>query len=164
MRILEHMASGVSERRTAKLLKVSRVTVVRKINFLYQFVKKRNFLDLHKMQLICEFQFDDLETIEHTKLKPLSVTMAVEKYSRRILGFEVSRMPAKGLLAKRAFKKYGYRRDERALGRNRLFERIKPKIDPRAIIESDRSPHYPFSVKKWFPLPPIELLKGRGDV
>jgi hypothetical protein len=145
------MISGVSERRTAKILAISRVTVVRKIKLLDEIVKRDNHKDFAQGPFVSEFQFDDLETIEHSKLKPLSVIMEVEKTTRRILGFEVSQMPAKGLLAKRSIKKYGYRKDMRAIGRNRLFENIQSKILPTAIIESDESPHYPESVKRWFP-------------
>ena len=56
-----------------------------------------------------EVEFDDLETFEHTKCKPLSVTLMVEYKTRRILGFEVSQMPAKGRIAHIARKKYGPR-------------------------------------------------------
>jgi len=52
-------------------------------------------------------QFDDMETFEHTKCKPLSITLAVEEKTRRILDYQVSQMPAKGLLAEISRKKYG---------------------------------------------------------
>ena len=95
-------------------------------------------------------EFDDLETFEHTKCKPLSVTIAVEQGTRRILGVEVSRMPANGLLVERA-KKYGPRRDERREGRRRLFSKIQDLIDPFVEIKSDQNPHYPTDVKEFFP-------------
>ena len=86
---------------------------------------------------VTEMQFDDLETIEHTKLKPLSVTLAIEKGSRFILGFEVSRMPAKGLLAKKSVKKYGRRKDERAEGRDRLCRKIKGTVPSESHLRHD---------------------------
>ncbi len=61
---------------------------------------------------VTSLEFDDLETFEHTKCKPLSATIAVESKTRRILGFRVARMPAKGLLAAISRKKYGYRKDD----------------------------------------------------
>jgi len=110
-------------------------------------------------------QFDDLETFEHTKLKPLSVTLAVEKETRYVLGFEVSRMPAKGLLTKKSRKKYGHRKDERAEGRDRLFRRLKGKVCPRALFESDSNPHYPVTLRKHFPLATHKTVLGqRGAV
>lgn len=145
------LCSGISQRRIARLLKISRTTVVRKFIFLSEIAKRENFADLIKIKPVTELQFDDLETIEHTKCKPLSVVMAVEKHSRIILGFSVSRMPAKGHLAKLARKKYGKRADERPKGWDNLFDHISPKINPRATIESDQSPHYPFYVKKYCP-------------
>jgi hypothetical protein len=96
-------------------------------------------------------QFDDMETFEHTKCKPISVILAVEKKTRWIVGFKVARMPAKGLLAKRAFKKYGPRRDERSQMRKILFKDLQPIIADQAIIESDSNPHYKDDVKEFFP-------------
>jgi hypothetical protein len=114
-------------------------------------MRLRNHRDRLKIKNISEIQFDDLETFEHTKLKPISVTLAVQKHERHILGFEVSRMPAKGLLAKKSLKKYGFRKDERSSGRNRLFCRIKNQIALNATIESDDNPHYTRDVREHFP-------------
>ena len=96
-------------------------------------------------------EFDELETFEGTKKKPLSVIMAVEHKTRRILGYSVSQMPAKGRLAILSLKKYGPRKDERAEGRRLLFEAIAPLVRPEVVIKSDQSPHYPRDVKKYFP-------------
>ncbi len=135
----------------AKLLKISRTTVARKLIFLGAQAKISNRSLFLKAGPVSEKQFDDLETFEHTKLKPLSVTLAVEAHSRRILGFRVSQMPAKGLLAKLSRKKYGPRADFRKLKRNELFKEISVKVHPCAQITSDENPHYPRSVKEYFP-------------
>lgn len=145
------LCSNASQRRIARILKISRTTVARKHVFLAEQAKIENQKDFEKLPLITELQFDDLETIEHTKCKPLSVTVAVEKHSRKILGFDVCSMPAKGHLAKYARKKYGYRPDERHKARNSLFKELARKIATNAIIESDQSPHYPETVKRWCP-------------
>jgi transposase-like protein len=145
------ISSAVSQRRLARNLNLTRVTIKRKKIFLScQALLKREYDNLSKPKAI-EIQFDDLETFEDTRYKPLSVTLAVEKYTRRILDFEVSQMPCKGSLAKRAIKKYGNRADLRVIGRNSLFERLKPLIQEGALIESDSSPHYPLDVKRHFP-------------
>jgi hypothetical protein len=60
-------------------------------------------------------------------------------------------MPAKGLLVQRSLKKYGFRRDERKPQRENLFKELQPFIAKTALIKSDSSPHYPSSVKKFFP-------------
>ena len=152
-KILEKHASGVSQRRLAKLLKVHPITIARKLTHLGSIARYKNLLDRlkrenNKIELL---QFDDLETFEHTKMKPLSVAMAVEKGSRYIVGFEVARMPAKGRLAKKSIKKYGPRVDERREARERLFRRIQSVVNDYAVIGSDNNPHYPNTVKKYFP-------------
>jgi len=159
------LVSRVSQRRIAKGLKIHQLTVRRKLKLLGEQARLFNHRDRLKRPITFELQFDDLETIEHTKLKPLSVTVAVEKGSRYILGFEVSRMPAKGLLAKKSVKKYGYRIDERSAGRNRLFRKIRGKIAPNAIIQSDENPHYKPDVAEFFPGCHHLTVKGkRGAV
>lgn len=104
----------------------------------------------HTTPKAAAIEFDDLETFELTKCKPISVTLAVESKTRRILGIEVSSMPAKGLLVKKA-RKYGPRADERSVAREKLFSRIKPLILEGAQISSDSNPHYPGDVKRHFP-------------
>lgn len=145
------LVSGVSQRRTAKILHLNRKTVVRKFLFLAleaEFFLRAENLRLRRADVV---EFDDLETFEHTKCKPLSVSIAVESGSRRILGLEVSRMPAKGRLADRSREKYGPRGDERARGRDRLFRSLKDLVSEKLEIRSDSNPHYPRNVQKHFP-------------
>ena len=163
--IFRLLTGGFSQRRAAIDLKINRKTVVRKFLFLGMWAEKLSKTFNHRHPLVQVMEFDDLETIEHSKLKPLSVTMAVEFKTRRILGFRVSVMPAKGHLAAKSRKKYGQRIDERARERNLLFEEIKSFIHPEATIKSDESPHYPISVSKHFPKAKHVRVKGvRGCV
>ena len=83
-------------RRTAKLLGVHRITVARKLKYLAQTLPNKEKWDKGVVQNV---QFDDLITLEHTKCKPLAVSMAVESKTRKILGLEVSTIPASGYLA-----------------------------------------------------------------
>jgi hypothetical protein len=98
-----------------------------------------------------EIQFDELETFEHTKLKPLSVPLAVEAKSRRILSIQVARMPAKGLIAEKSRKKYGRRRDERPRALRALLKEVAQQSPSPKVIRSDSNPHYPIQVKRRFP-------------
>ncbi|NUN05292.1 MAG: IS1 family transposase [Bdellovibrio sp.] len=164
-RLFEQLVSGVSQRRAAFLLKVNRKTIVRK--FIFLGLASYHYLQEDRMQHppAVEIEFDDLETFEHSKLKPLSVIAAVESGTRRILGFRVARMPAKGLLVRRSLKKYGFRKDERKEKRRALFSEIKPHICEHSLLKSDESPHYPSDVKKFFPLATHMPFKGqRGCV
>jgi transposase-like protein len=165
-KILYLYSSNMTQRRLAKFLKCTQKTIARKLAFLGLSKRHENLLDRqkHKSNRVFLLQFDDLETFEHTRLKPLSVTMAVEEGTRYILGFEVARMPAKGRIAKRSVKKYGPRKDERADARQRLFRRLQRVIHPRAEIISDSNPHYPKDVAKYFPRATHIWVKGgRGS-
>ena len=82
----------------------------------------------HSMPKCRVIEFDDMETFEHSKCKPISITLAVQKRTRRILGIEVSRMPAKGKLVDKAHRLYGPRIDERREGRERLFRTLKDLV------------------------------------
>jgi len=155
-----HLSSTSSQRRLAKILKVNRKTVVRKFREMSDLAEAEFHERNSQLPLAQVIEFDDLETFEHTKCKPLSVTIALEYKSRRILGMEVSRMPASGMLAKKA-KKYGPRLDERRLGRRRLFQGIQGLVSPFADIKSDHNPHYPSVVKEFFPLATHKRYMGK---
>ncbi len=153
------LCSGVSLRRAAIILHLSRTTVARKLIFLG--AQSRLKVEAPS-PAIWQWQFDDMETFEHTKCKPISITLAVEKTTRRILGFQTARMPAKGKLAALARKKYGFRVDERAMKRQILFSQLQTKVAiQHSIIQSDQNPHYLPTVKKYFPHSLHEVFKGR---
>lgn len=159
--IFELLVGGMSLRRIAIVLGINRKTVVRKFLFLggwaQQMLPQLNTL---RPKVKC-VEFDDLETFEHTKYKPLSVTALVESKTRWLLGHRVSIMPAKGLLAKGARRKYGYRKDERGKARRELFTELAPFIAEDAVIKSDKNPHYPNDVKKHFPKAKHKVYESR---
>jgi len=132
---------------------VNHKTAVRKFRFLAEQARRRH-RDWQKtfpaQEKLRDIQFDDLETSEHSKCKPLSVALAVDVKTRKILSFQVSRMPPKGLLADIARKKYGPRRDERGVGWSALFRELKEMVDPNATFTSDENPHYPRHLKRYF--------------
>lgn len=107
------------------------------------------------------WEFDDLETLEHSKYKPLSAIAAVEFKTRRILGFRVASMPPKGRTAKAAFRKYGRRRDDRSKARKELFKELQSLVQPDATIRSDENPYYVSDVKKHFPRAQHHRVPGR---
>jgi hypothetical protein len=133
---------------------VARKTIERRVRFFGQLAKKE-FVDYWKSQPKAQIiYFDELETFEHTKCKPLSVAIAVSA-KRQVMGIELSRMPAKGYLAAIARKKYGFRADERMAGLARLMESLKNKTtnseDDVLFFHSDDHPFYPPTLKKYFP-------------
>jgi len=153
--INEHLSSTTSMRRIAILLKTSRITVARKLEFLAKQarIKQRNYLrhylDTHGK--FTQIQFDDLETFEHTKCKPVTVAVVVEPETRVIIGFSVAQIAAKGPLAAISRKKYGKRRDKSRAMRQRLFRRLRPYIADNAEFSTDEHQHYPELLRAHFP-------------
>ena len=157
----ELLCSSVSQRRAARVLGMDKKTVVRKFRLL-SLSAEFSFRSTNLLQARAqEIEFDDLETFEHSKCKPLSVTLAVESTTRRILGLSVSEMPAKGLLARGARRKYGRRRDERTRERRRLFAKIQALVAPTAVIKSDSNPHYRSDVTHYFPQAEYRQYQGK---
>ncbi len=155
--------SGVSQRRAAWILGVNPKTVVRKFRFLASQARLEHEAWLKEIPLgsIEELQFDDLETSEHTKCKPLSVTLAVVPKTRKILSFQISSMPAKGPLASIARRRYGQRADERGANLNELFSVLKPYCAPNVTWRSDQNPNYSAPLKAHYPDAAHIRHKGR---
>jgi transposase-like protein len=145
------LCSGLSQRRLSLLLNIHRVTVARKLKFLslQAGMRQTEFLKKFETSPILDAQFDEMETHLHTKLKPLSLALAVCKNTRTILGFKVSSMPAKGHLAEKSRKKYGPRPDERGKAMRELFSEIAPRLSKSAVLMSDENPKYPNWIKPY---------------
>ncbi len=160
-RVARELVAGVSQRECQRILKINRKTVVRKFIFMAECAK----INLAKLNLnrpkVTTFEFDDMETFEHSKCKPLSITLVVENKTRWILGHEVAQMPAKGLLTKISLKKYGNRNDHRPEASVKLFNKIGNYIKPEALIKSDECPHYLGDVRRFFPKAQHKRYKGR---
>ncbi len=151
------------------MLKTSRITVARKLEFLaiQARIKQRNRLrqyrDTHGK--FTQVQFDDLETFEHTKCKPVTVTVVVDPTERIVIGFAVAQIAAKGPLAAISRKKYGKRRDKSRAMRQRLFRRLTPYIAEEASFKTDEHQHYPVLLRTHFPQATHEQFKSiRGCV
>ena len=163
--ICDLLTGGVSQREAARILKINPKTVVRKFRYAISTAKEDLKSWNQQFPQCIEVEFDDLETFEHTKCKPLSVTLMVEFSTRRILGFEVAQMPAKGKLAVIARKKYGPRADHRHHARRKLFKEMQSFVHPYARIRSDSNPFYIKDVKRYFPKASYETILGsRGAI
>ena len=154
------LCSGVSQRRSAKLLHINRKTVSLKLKFLgleARFLNQK-FMKNH---IFNDILFDEMETFEHTKCKPLSIPLIVSSEGRKILGFDVASMPATGHLAKIARKKYDYRPDHRKQCLSELLDKVKPHVALGAKISSDEKPLYPPLIRKHYPKSLHKRYKGR---
>ena len=161
------LSSGISLRRSALILSVHPKTVERKLKYLAQKarISHSEFLSRLQSSPVTHLQFDDLITSEHTKLKPLSVSIAVDKKRRFILGLEVSQIPAFGHLAALSKRKYGARKSHHKEALEKLFSGLPSFTIPNLKIESDEHKFYPEMVEKTFPEAEYRQFKGeKGSV
>jgi transposase-like protein len=158
LRIL--LASGISLRRSALILRVHRTTIARRLVFLGSQALLRWKEGTSSLRGLSEFLFDEMETIEHAKCKPLSIALAVSP-ERKILGFEVASMPAKGPLAERGRRDYGYRPDHRPQALRKLLAQVRSLTTGRVLIRSDQNPRYPAAITEMFPHAIHETVKGK---
>ena len=136
------LGAAVSMNEVARILRITYKTVARKLAYLSKKCEAENEDVLRAYHKVDSVQFDELETLEHTKCKPVSIALAVESETRVILGFKVSRMPAKGTLAAIAKKKYGKRVNERCQGLRSLMKSITPRLADKVSLLSDKCPLY----------------------
>ena len=146
------LSRGMSINNVAEEMEINRKTVARKLAaWGFYSASELGRINREEHAKCSVIEFDDLETFEHTKCKPISVTIAVDSATRRILGIEVSPMPAKGPLVHKARELYGEREDGRAKARERLFTTLQDLVQEDCVIKSDSNPHYAADVKRFFP-------------
>jgi transposase-like protein len=153
--VSKFLGSGNSLRMIASLLHTTRTTVKRKLEFASQTSQAQNqkllqtFFKSHP-KAGNEYQFDELETFEHTKYKPISVGVMVHANTRLILATNTSAMAPKGKAAKIAEKLYGTREDKRKPGIQTLLKKSKEYTPSSLTFTTDKCSIYPKAIKKVF--------------
>jgi transposase-like protein len=157
------LVSGVSQRRIARLLGISRNTVVSKFLFLATQAKQehREFQKRLEQKKLSRIFFDEMESVERSKCLPVSIPLAVDPSTRKIVAFQVCSMPAKGPLAQLSRKRYGLRVDERPQAAAALWAELKSALTPTAEISTDQKAAYPSWIKPYFPEAIHKTYKGR---
>lgn len=155
------LAKGMSQRGCAQVLEVSPMTIARRVTRFGKCTRQHLHREREMMSKVSEVVFDEMESFEHTKLKPLTIPLAVEKRSRKILYLNVGKIAAKGHLASLSRRKYGYRKCERKRLLNDLFNNLKVCTTQQATFFSDQSKHYPTILKSHFKDSSHHTFKGR---
>ena len=96
-------------------------------------------------------QFDEMESFEHTRLKPLSISLAVDSDSAKVLDIQVGTLNYKGRLAGFAYTKYGPRIDTSETAMQRVLETLKEAGISNPIIKTDSKTTYPKLVSRILP-------------
>jgi transposase-like protein len=148
--VLRLLESGVSQRRCAEILGLHRKTVARKLVRIGR-QARYGLREQIAQRVGPTVVFDEMETFEHSKMKPLSIALAVEEKTRKIIAVEVASMPAKGLLAAKARKKYGRRRDDRPQALSAMCREIQRANADVMLVKSDQAPRYPALIAKHLP-------------
>ena len=165
--LLKLFSMKMTQRDAARFLGVNKKTVARRFDYWAKKATLKNVRFRQKLELspVRYMQFDDLITKERTKLKPLSVTVAVDAQRRFILQANVSQIPAFGHLAKLSRKKYGYRPSHHLSALSKTFTNLKPIVDQNALIRSDEHKSYEAFVRKTFPKANYEQYKSeKGSI
>jgi transposase-like protein len=149
--IFRLLAKGNSQRGIALLLQVNPKAVARRVVRYGQIARwhlehYRKTRDKARVIL-----FDEMESFEHTHMKPLTMPIAVEEDSRKVLAIELGQIAAKGPLAEASRAKYGPRYCTRKKLLQRLMKSLKECCHERVIVKTDSSTHYPKRIKEALP-------------
>ena len=155
------LAKGVSQRASAQILEVDPKTIARRVTRFGKCARKHLKARRLTMNKVSEVVFDEMESFEHSKLKPLTIPLAVEKKTRVILALNVGIIAAKGHLAHLSKKKYGYRKCQRKKLLNELFSKLKQCTATHVSFYSDESKHYPGVLRNHFKNSIHHTFKGR---
>ncbi len=150
--IFKWYVSGTTQRRMARVMAINRKTVARKFEYLSVLARQVHSRKLESGALRSrQVQFDEMESFEHTRLKPLSIAIAVKAGSGEILDAQVASMPYRGRLVAIAFSKYGRRPDNRALAASRTLRSVALAADDKLNVLTDLKSSYPQLIRSALP-------------
>ena len=163
-KIFRLLCKGASQRAIAFILEIKAEAIALRIKKFGELAKKY-LAKTRTSEDLSEVQFDEMESFEHTKCKPVTMPIAVNPKNRKILALRVGKIAAKGLLAEISRKKYGPRKCQRKEKITEMLTEIKDSTELNTIFVTDQSPHYPKLIKKIIPEAKHIQFKGiRGCV
>jgi transposase-like protein len=156
--------SKVSHRQTARILRVDRKTVHRRLRLFGPAMARWHEVFLRRARnrggLTGSFSFDELETFEQDRrLRPLTVPVLIHRRSRFLVHFQIGHLPARGGLspldcARKAAgeRRHGRRRSGSAAAVEDCLIRLKAVHSATAPLElvTDRKRSYPPLVRRHF--------------
>ena len=145
------LCSGVSQRRTAYIFQVVPRTIARRVKKFGKVCENNLKKYREKRAKVMEVEFDELESFVHTKLKPVTIPIAVEKKTRKVLAVSIGNIGAKGPLKQLSIQKYGRRPSERLSALKAMAKDLQTCIASNARLGSDKCPLYPKLVRDFFP-------------
>jgi len=162
--VLRLLCSGVTIRRTAMLLGLHRDTVMHKMRVMADRTRAIHDDNLAKGGIKTSLvQFDELQTFEHTRMKPISVAVAIRASTGEIIDIDVAMMSPSGATARTARERYPYWRESRLGARESVFRSIAKCAKPGATIRTDACDHYPPIARRLVPGATVEPHMSPGN-
>lgn len=161
-RILDLYASGMTQRRMAMVLGVNLKTIVRKFLFVGLLARREHERRIASGEIkTSHAQFDEMESFEHSRMKPISIALAVRAKTGDLLAIRCAQMGYKGPLAAEAREKYGPREDQRAAAIKDVLASIGQCSAAQMTLTSDADPRYLNQVRAELPQARHNSLKRR---
>lgn len=143
--IYSALCSGVTFRRAARVLRVSRNTVTAKFHKLVSKAKRLHVKALKDRQRsMTVVEFDEMESYQGSRLNMLSIPLAVEPGSGFIVDARVALMRPKGRLAAKhpnAWRRWN--RDTRKEACRSVLRRVRRLCRQSPLVRCDAKPQYP---------------------
>ncbi len=159
------LCSGVSQRRAAYMFQVVPRTIARRVKKFGEICEKNLQKYRESRSKVKEVECDEMESFIHSKLKPVTIPVAVEKKTRKVLAVSIGNIGAKSCLKGLALKKYGKRPSERLKALKTLAQALQTCVASEARFSSDKCPLYPKLIRDFFPNATHFTCKGaRGAV
>jgi hypothetical protein len=142
----------MTQRRMALVLGVNRKTIVRKFRFAAKAARAAHARWLRSLQKSpSKIQLDEMETFEHTRLKPVTLVLAVNEETGAILDVKAAPLHYKGRLAALAFAKYGPRPDHSPNALHQVLRKLRRIAHPQLTITTDGNARYPGTIRRTLP-------------
>lgn len=141
--------SSTSFRRCATILNVHYETIYYRFLWMTKLAERKQQEFLNNYTQPTELYLDEMESIEHTKLKPLTLPLIVDQ-DQKILGVSAGEIPAKGHLAEVSRRKYGLRENHSSDLIADLLSKLSKNYKP-LCVKSDAKPSYQNLIKNMWP-------------
>ena len=138
--IVSMYCEGMSLRAITRVLKLNYKTVYKYFLEAARRAETAHKKTLYKGEIKTTYvQFDELETIEHTKRKPLGIELAIRPKTLQIISAHVSRIPIRALSVSRRVKEEYNTRITRKEKMMEMMIDVEKTINPNGILGSDSS-------------------------
>jgi hypothetical protein len=162
LEVFKWYSSGTTQRRLGKNLGIAKKTVERKFLRLALYARMFHEQQIEDGHLASAYVFfDEMETFEHSKLKPVSIALAVQAKTGKILDAKVARSHPKRN-AKESRKQYPHWKNNSVEARRSVMKTIQKCGSDGLVIATDKHKSYPALVRSTVPEAKIEQFRRKA--